>query len=72
MDKVTQPSANPTNKLTAAVWASMILGVGGLAVRNLAPSWYDPDVWVTLTPFAVFVAGWFVKDQANVVVVQSS
>lgn len=70
MDKVTQPSLNPTVKLTAAVWASMILGVGGLAVRNLAPGWYDPDVWATLTPFAVFVAGWFVKDTANVVVVQ--
>lgn len=70
MDKVTQPSLNPTVKLTAAVWASMILGVGGLAVRNLAPGWYDPDVWATLTPFAIFAAGWFVKDTANVVVVQ--
>ena len=66
MDKATQPTANPTVKLTAAVWASMILGVSGLAVRNLAPQWYDADVWLSLTPFVIFIAGYLVHDAPNI------
>lgn len=69
-DKAIQASANPTVKLTAATWATLLLGVSGLVVRNLAPGWYDADVWMAAMPFAVLGAGYFVHDSPNVVVVQ--
>jgi hypothetical protein len=69
-DKAIQPSANPTVKLTAAAWAAAAMGVGGLALKNLAPGWYDPTVLGLLTPFAVVAFGWFVHDAPNVVVIQ--
>lgn len=70
MDKAIQASPNPTVKLTAAIWAAMLLSVSGLILRNVAPGWYDADVWSTLSPFAVAAAGYFVHDAPNVVVVQ--
>lgn len=70
MEKAVQASANPTVKLTSAIWAAMIMSVSAMAMRNLAPQWYDPDVWQTLSPFVVAAAGYFVHDAPNVVVVQ--
>lgn len=74
---INQPSNNPTNKLTAATAAaaawSIVMSVGGLALKNLAPEWYDPEVLLKVSAavpvVVVFVAGWFTRDRPNVVVV---
>lgn len=66
MPTVKQPSANPTNKLTAATLAAALVSVSGLIVRNVAPGWYDADVWLTMTPIVVFALGYIVKDKPNV------
>lgn len=70
MDKAIQPSANPTVKLTAAMYAAAFMGVAGLVIKNLLPGWYDPTVLSLLTPFAVGIFGYFVHDAPNVVVIQ--
>ena len=64
MATVNQPSAKPTNKLTAATIAAAALAVSGLIVRNLWPHWYDAGVWTALTPLAVFALGYLVRDEA--------
>lgn len=70
MDKAIQPSANPTVKLTAAMYAAAFMGVAGLVIKNVFPAWYDPTVLALLTPFAVGGFGWIVHDAPNVVVIQ--
>ena len=74
---INQPSNNPTNKLTAstaalAAWG-IVMSVGGLALKNLAPGWYDPEVMLTVSagmPVVIgFAAGWVTRDRPNVVVV---
>ena len=40
--------------------------MSGLIVRNLAPEWYDAEVWAAMTPIVVFALGYFVKDKPNV------
>lgn len=69
MNTINQPSANPTNKLTAATLATSLVPIIGLVMKNLAPEWYDPEVIIGLTPVVTFVAGWFIKDSPNIVVV---
>lgn len=66
METVNQPSANPTNKLTAATVAAAVVSFSGLVVRNLWPTWYDAEVWAAMMPLAVFAAGWFIRDRPNV------
>jgi hypothetical protein len=66
---VNQASANPTNKLSAATVAAALMGLLGLALRNLAPQWYDQEVLVGLLPVVVYAAGWFIKDAPNITVV---
>ena len=74
---VNQPTVNPTNKLTASVVAQSVWGTGmlmvGLALKNLAPGWYDPEVLASITltgsTLAAFIAGWLTSDRPNVVVV---
>lgn len=66
MGTVNQLSALPTNKLTAATLGAAALSVSGLIVRNLAPEWYDADVWLSMTPLVVFALGYIVKDKPNV------
>jgi len=77
METINQPSSQPTNKVAAAtaataVW-SIIVSVGSLALQNLAPTWYSPDLIIAVASgvptLIVFVVGWFTKDQPNVVVV---
>jgi len=63
MATANQPSARPTNKLTAATLAAAALAVSGLIVRNLWPEWYDAGVWTALTPLAVFGLGYVVRDE---------
>lgn len=66
MATVSQPSANPTNKLTAATIVAAVMPLSGLIVKNLAPSWYDDAVWAGLTPVMVMLVGYIVKDAPNV------
>lgn len=66
MPTVNQPTINPTNKLTAATVGAAIISLGGLALRNLAPSWYDPEVLLTMSPLVVFALGYVIKDKPNV------
>lgn len=66
--KVTQPSVNPTNKLTAAVLASFAVELIRLIANNIWNGAVDESFWIAVYPVAVFAAGWFVKDDANVTV----
>lgn len=66
MKTVNQPTRNPTRKLSAAVIGAAVMAVVGLAVKNLAPDWYDPTVIAALTPVVIFGLGYFVKDEPNV------
>jgi phage terminase large subunit-like protein len=61
----TQPTATPTNKLTAATIAAALVSVLGLVVRNLWPHWYDAEVLAAATPLCVFALGYLVKDRPN-------
>lgn len=78
-DTINQPSINPTRKLTAATVAVAVWGatfnIAGLALKNLYPEWYDPETMLSVnsavTTAAAFIAGWFVKDRPNVVIVES-
>lgn len=66
MATVNQPTANPTNKLTAATIAAAAVSWSGVVVRNLWPEWYDPEAWAAAMPFVVLLVGYFVKDAPNV------
>ena len=74
---INQPSVNPTRKLTAAtvavaVWGA-VFNICGLALKNLYPEWYDPEILISVnnavSTAAAFIAGWLIKDNPNVVVV---
>lgn len=67
MEKVTvpQPTQNPTNKLTAAMAAAAAVSVLGLALKNLAPGWYDPETLMNVTPLIVLIFGYVIKDRSN-------
>ncbi len=67
---INQPTANPTRKLSAAVVAAAFMGVLGLVLKNEFPQWYDSDVLMALLPVVVYFAGWIIKDEPNVVIVQ--
>jgi hypothetical protein len=64
--KVTQPSANPTNKLTAAMVGVFMVELLQIVVENFFPSFSTPSLWVAASPLAVILAGYFIKDDANV------
>jgi hypothetical protein len=66
MSTIVQPSANPTNKLTAAVVGVAAINVVRVVVSNIWPAVTDDGFWMAMDPLAVFLAGWFVKDEANV------
>jgi len=66
---VNQPSANPTNKLSAAVVAAAGMGLLGLFLRNEVPNWYDPTVLALCSPVVVYFTGWFIRDAPNITVV---
>ena len=76
METVNQPTNQPTNKATVGTLASAALGftflLSGLIVRNVAPSWYDAEVWaagqVLVTTSGVFIGMWYTRDRANVIV----
>lgn len=62
---VNQPSARPTNKLTAAMLGSLVVSVTAVIVRNVAPGYDDPNLWLALSPVMVIVFGYVVKDAPN-------
>jgi hypothetical protein len=66
---INQPSKNPTNKLSAATIAAAAVSVLGLALRNWAPGWYDPDVMAAMLPVIVYATGWLVPDNPNIIVI---
>lgn len=70
-NRVNQPSANPTRKLTAAVVAAAVVEVTRTALANFAPGWSDPAMWTALSPLILFLCGWFIKDDPNIVVVMN-
>ncbi len=37
-----------------------------LFVKNFWPEFYEEGVWIAASPIAVIVAGYFIKDEANV------
>lgn len=62
---VPQPTPNPTNKLTAAMVAAGAISLVGLALKNLAPGWYDPETMMNMTPLVIFAFGYVIKDRPN-------
>ncbi|RWO22806.1 hypothetical protein [Mesorhizobium sp.] len=69
-DLVTMNTANPTRKLTAATVGIAIVEVIRTALTNFAPGWSDPAMWTALSPIIVFACGWFIRDEATVVITQ--
>jgi hypothetical protein len=65
MDNVTQPTSNPTNKLTAAMAAAAAVSVVGLLLKNIWPDWYDPQMLLNITPIVVLAFGYVIKDRPN-------
>lgn len=66
MPTVSQPTVNPTNKLTAATVGSAVIAVAGLILKNLFPIWYDPDVLLSVSPIVIFALGYIIRDKPNV------
>lgn len=72
-----QPSANPTNKLSASTAATaawgMVMSIGSLLLKVNYPEYYDPEMLLAIgagVPTVVcYAAGWFTSDAPNVVVV---
>lgn len=64
--KVSQPTLNPTRKLSAATIALALVELAWVLLVNFAPSYADPNLKAALTPVVVFLVGYVVKDDANV------
>jgi len=63
---VKQPTAKPTRKLNAAAVGVAALAVIQVVVHNFWPDWDQAYLWGALAPVAVYLAGYFVHDEANV------
>lgn len=63
--KVDQPSLKPTNKLSAAVVVSLAMELSRVVVSAVWPDFYDPNLWIAITPIAVIAVGYFIKDDLN-------
>lgn len=66
MATVSQPSALPTNKLTAAMISAAIAGIVKAVVLTYLPELSDPAIWEPLPYIVGFVVGYVVKDRPNV------
>ena len=66
---INQPSANPTNKLSAAVIGAAVTEVSRALLGHFMPEFSEPALWTALSPIIVFLCGWFVPDAPNIVVV---
>lgn len=67
MTTINQPTVNPTNKLTASVTAVAVIEILRILTQNFWPGFNDAGLWTALTPIAVFAIGYFIKDNATVV-----
>jgi len=67
MATINQPTINPTNKLSASVIAIAIIEIARVITHNFFPAFDDAGLWTALSPVVVFAIGYFVKDEANVV-----
>jgi len=67
MATINQPSINPTNKLTASVVAVAVIELARVFTHNFWPGFDDAGLWTALAPIAVFAVGYFIKDEANIV-----
>ena len=63
---VDQPSALPTNKLTAAMLSASAAGLVKAVVVNAWPHLADPLIWEPLPYIFGMAVGYFVKDKPNV------
>lgn len=63
---VSQPSLNPTNKLSAATIAAAVVALAQAIVVKNWPEFSDPQIWAAAYPLSVLVAGWFTPDKPNV------
>jgi hypothetical protein len=65
MASVTQPSAMPTRKLTAAMASASLAGIIKAVVINSWPHLADPVIWEPLPYLLGFLAGYVIKDAPN-------
>ena len=63
---VSQPTINPTRKLSAATIALAVVELLWVLLVNFAPSYADPNLKAALTPVVVFLVGYWVKDEPNI------
>lgn len=64
--KVNQLTAKPTNKLTAAMVGAAVVETARSVSDALWPGLLDGPFWIAIYPLAIFGAGYFIKDAANV------
>jgi hypothetical protein len=69
-NRVTQSSPNPTRKLSASVIATAVVALGQVLGDTFLPGTFDGKFWLAMFPIAAYAAGYFVKDDANIVVHQ--
>jgi len=62
---VNQPSRMPTRKLNAAMLGAFTVSLLAVIVRNVAPGYDDPDLWLALSPVTVAVFGYFTRERAT-------
>ena len=65
MSGVSQPSAMPTRKLTAAMMSASIAGIVKAVVVNAWPHFADPMIWEPLPYLVGFGVAYFDKDLPN-------
>jgi len=63
---VSQPSFNPTNKLSAATIATALVALAQAVVDKFWPEFSDPQIWAAVYPLAALGAGYFTYDKPNV------
>jgi uncharacterized membrane protein len=68
MATVTQTSYNPTNKLSAAIVAGAVVAIARALISSYLPAFDDESVWIAVTPLVIWGCGYFVKDEATVIV----
>lgn len=66
MATVTQPTSNPTNKLSAVTVAVIVIEVAWVIIQNVWPTWASYELKAALMPLVVFLVGYQVKDAPNV------
>lgn len=65
MATVKQPTALPTNKLTAAMVTASAAGIVKALVLHNYPDFADPAIWEPLPYLVGGIVGYFVKDRPN-------